>query len=766
MGSGKGGGTIGYHYLGSVLFGVGRGPVNCLTHIKVGDKMAWEGGTSNNEVIPIDKPDLFGGEKKEGGIQGLFRCFMGTRNQVLPGASAITPIGVRGPNKSASMPDIKALMGGNSGEMRGRHMVFYDGLLSSMNPYVKEWSFRRWRTTAGWHNNDPWYPHKATIYLKDGAIRAMNASHIVYQCITDPAWGRGRSPDELEESSFVLAANTLCAEQFGLCLHWQRSDDIGPFVQSVIDHIGAVLYTDRETGLINLKLIRGDYDPEAIPHFTVDSGLVSIEEDDSASSDAITDEVIVTGKDPITDQAIEGRSHNLAVRRFRGGATTAKTDYPGLPTIELCNRVAQRDRDAAAAGLRKFTVKLDRAGFRIHPGAVFRVSYAPRGLDGIVLRAGEVDDGNMVNGEITVRCVQDVFSLPLKSFVTPVENTYSINQDPLPADAELLEATYRDLYRRLSNGDTAAIGASDAMIGTVAARPNTVNTGYDMIARAEGDPAFGASNNSYFTGNAKLTAAVSAKETILVLNALNEWDADIVVGSVAYVDGEYIGITAWNAGTSTATVKRGCVDTWPRPHEVGAHLWLVDDDVGMDKRWYLEGETVEAKVLTKTGSKRLVEADAPTLTVELKGRPYRPYPPGHVKVDGTSIYGDVGSSSEPIVTWVERNRITQADTAVGFFDATVAAEAGTTYRIKIYGSNPEDPPINTYDGITSGWRYTTAMQTADGTNGSGLVYAKIFAVRDGVESLEQPGALFALRRDQGYGINYGNNYGGDPAYTA
>lgn len=764
MGSAKGGSTIGYHYLGSVLFGIGRGPVNCLTHIRVGDKIAWEGGTSGNAVQPIDKPDLFGGEKKEGGIQGLFRCFMGSRNQVLPGASAVTAIGLRGPNKSASMPDIKALMGGNVGEMRGRHMVFYDGLLSSMTPYIKEWSFRRWRTTAGWYNNEPWYPAKATIYLKDGAIRAMNAAHIIYQCITDPALSRGRSPDELEESSFVLTANTLCSEQFGLCLHWQRSDDVGPFIQTVIDHIGGVLYTDRETGLINLKLIRGDYDPADLPHFDMNSGLLSISEDDSGSSDAITDEVIVTGKDPITDQAIEGRSHNLAVRRFRGGATTAKVDYPGLPTIDLCNRVAQRDRDAAAAGLRKFTVKLDRAGYRLHPGAVFKVSHAARGLDGIVLRAGEIDDGNMVNGEITVKCVQDVFSLPLKSFVTPVENTYSVNQDPMIADAALFEGTYRDLYRRLSTGDMAALKAGDAMAGTVAARPNVVNTGYDMIARAEGDPAFGGANNSFFTANGKVTAAITATDTAIVLEALNEWDTDLLIGAVAFVDGEYMGITAWDAGTSTATVKRGCVDTWPRPHEAAVRFWLTDDDVGTDKRWYLEGETVQAKVLTKTGSKRLAEADAPQLEVELKGRPFRPYPPADVKVDGVSIYATVGAPAEPAVTWVERNRLTQADTAVGFFDATVAHEDGTTYRIKIYGSTPDDPPINTYDGITSGWVYDATMQTADGTTGAGLVYARLFAVRDGVESLEQPGTLFALRRDQGYGINYGNNYGGDPAY--
>lgn len=758
---GKSGGTIGYHYLFSVLFGVGRGPVNCLTHIKSADKIVWEGGSSDNRVQVINQPDLFGGAKKEGGVQGLFRNFMGRDNQVLPGASPPTAVGFTGPYKSGVLPDVKAALGGRCGEFRGRHMVWFDGLMSSMNPYIKEWEFRRWRTTAGWHNDDPWYPQKATIYLRDGAIRAMNPAHIIYQCITDPAFGRGRSPSELDENSFIVAANTFCAESFGLCLEWMRSDEVGNFIKQVIDHSASVLYTDRETGLINLKLIRADYDPELIPHFTIDSGLLSIMEDDSGSSDAIVDEVIVQGKDPITNQAIEGRSHNLAVRRFRGGASTSKLEYPGLPTTELCSRVAERDRNAAAAGLRKFTVKLDRAGFRIHPGAVFKITYLPRGLDGIVLRAGEISEGDMIKGEITVKCIQDVFSLPLTSFVTPVENTYSQNQEPVPAVARLFEASYRDLYLRLSSGDMAALTEGDSIVGTVASRPNTQNTGYDLITRAEGESAFGTPSDSFFTASATLTAAVGPKDTAFVLANLSEWNDP--VGMMALIDEEYVSVTAWDADTNTATVKRGCVDTWPRSHEADGVLWLVDDDIGTDDRQYVEGETVEAKVLTKTGSKTLAEADAALMEVDLQGRPFRPYPPADVEVDGVSIYDPAGDPEEPGVTWVERNRLTQADSAVGFFDATVTAEAGTTYRIRIY-LDPEDAPVGEYDDISSGWVYDATMQTTDGTLGASIVYARLYAVRDGVESLEQPAMLFALRTDEGYGMNYGNNYGGDPAY--
>ena len=83
---GKGGETIGYHYLFDILFGLCRGPINDLRTIMVADKIAWEGPLCDGDCQAIDKPDLFGGEKKEGGIQGPFRLFFGGPDQELPGA--------------------------------------------------------------------------------------------------------------------------------------------------------------------------------------------------------------------------------------------------------------------------------------------------------------------------------------------------------------------------------------------------------------------------------------------------------------------------------------------------------------------------------------------------------------------------------------------------------------------------------------------------------------------------------------------------------
>lgn len=763
---GKGGSTIGYHYLGSVLFGLGRGPANALTAIKVGGKTAWEGNATTDAPQTINKPDLFGGKKKEGGLQGFFRSLMGSTTQVLPGAHSGT-IGAGGPNSSATLPDLKASLGGDVPEFRGRHVVWYDGLLSSMNPYIKTWEFRRWRTTAGWHNDDPWYPAKATINLKDGAIKAMNPAHIVYQANTDPAWGRGISRADLDNNSFVYAANLFCNEGMGLCLQWMRRDEIGNFIQMVCDHAGMVQYTDRETGKICIKAIRDDYDPDDLPHFELDNGLLSLFEDDSGSSDNIADEIIVEGLDPITNQSIEGRAHNLAVRLFRGGPSTISNEYRGLPTIELCNRIAERERDAGGSGLRKFTVVLDRAGFRLHPGAVFKVSYPPRGISGIVLRVGEVDDGNMIDGRITVKAVQDVFSLPLTSFVTPVENTWEDPSDGVaePAVVYPYEATYRDVYLLTSSGDAATIAEDDSRIVTAVARPATSNTEYNLLTRPEGATSFTETGPAFFTASAVLAAALAPLDDALVVEGENDFPdtADLLGTALLVAEGdrmEFMKIIDFDSGTSTFTVERGTVDTWPEDFSAGAQVWLVDDDLGFDRSIYSAGETIEAKVITRTATDELDEADADLLSLAMTGRAFRPYPPVGVKVNAITIY-EPGTVSEGPVTWLERNRVTQADHLFGFFEATVTAEAGTTYEIDILETDATTV-INTYT-VTSPWTYDSTMQTADGTTGYTTILARIYAVRDGVRSREQ--RAFLIRGDNttggggGYGLDYGLDYG-------
>lgn len=767
---GKGGQTVGYHYLFSILFGIGRGPIDELRQIKVGDKLAWDSHVCTNAPQAINKPELFGGEEGEGGIQGAFRLQQGEPDQVLPGAETVVvspafgPFRGGGPVPVTTLPDIKAQITGESGglmgELRGRVTLWFDGLVSSLNPYIKEWKFRVRRTKSGWFNNAVWYPDKATIYLNEGRVFAMNPAHIIYECCTNPAWARGIPVNLIDDDSFTAAANTLCAEGFGLCLVWYRQEDIDRFIQTVIDHVAATLYTDRETGKIKIKLIRDDYDVADLPLFTPSSGLIEIEEDDTASSENAVNEVIVVGHDPLTDQPIRGRSFNLAAFRANGAPVTLDQTYKGLPTTELCDRVAARDMRANAAGLRKFRVVLDRRGFRIHPGAVFRVSAPERGIGEIVLRAGEIEDGEITNGRITVRAVQDVFGVPLTTFVAPSQNIWTPPSDvAVPAEfEELIEATYRDTYQRVGAGDANAVLESQSFVVTLVSPPTVRSRSYRIESRAQGEPDTQSSSTQFFTGSANLTADLTNSATVFLVDDQVGFESDDPAGQALYVNGEYMLVDAYDSVTGQFTVKRGAVDTWPLAHAAGSRVWLIDDDAGTDGRDYAEGETVEAFILTRTFSDALSIDDATELEAVMQGRVFRPYPPAAVTVDGDSILTLSGEHPEPVIVWVERNRLTQADVLYGFLEATVAAEPGTTYRIRVYDVATGGTALGTHDSISSPWTYDTATQVADGTDALGVVWVELVAVRDGVESLVPYRFRIALRAGWGYG--WGLNWGG------
>lgn len=757
--------TIGYHYLFSMLFGIGRGPIDELRAIKVGDKIAWEGHACEG-VHAINNPELFGGEKKEGGVQGLFRLNQGQADQVLPGAiSQVIPgSSIRDPYPFATLPDLKALVasetGGEMGELRGRVTLWFDGLVTSMNPYIKEWRFRVRRAQRGWAGDVCWYPEKAIIFLAEGRIFAMNPAHIIYECCTNPAWGRGASPALINENSFTLAANSLCAEGFGLCLTWYRKEEIGEFIRTVLDHIGATLYTDRETGQITLKLIRDDYTLEEIPVFSPSSGLLDIQEDDSGSSDTGVSEVIVAGHDPILDEAIEMRAHNLAAFRALGSVSTLDQSYPGLPTKELCARVAQRDLRASAAGLRKFRVVLDRRGFRIHPGAVFRIQAPTRGIADVVLRAGEIDDGRMADGRITISAVQDVFGLPATSFVRPVENIWTPPSDvAVPAeDVALIEASFRRAYLARSPAEAEAVRPGEGFITSLVGRPSTRSQSYDMLSRATGETDFVQSGDHFFTGTALLAADISAIDTAATVEMVNDFPAESLVGAALLIGDEIARIEAYDEGTLTFTLARGAEDTWPAAHVAGERVWLVDDDPASDGRQYAEGETVEAKFTPRTFSDRLNEDDADLLTIELAGRVARPYPPADVKVDGDSIFALSGEYPEPMLSWVERNRLVQGDVLIGFFEAGMAAEPGTTYTVRVYEEQDSLSPLGTHTGVTSGWQYTTMLQTADGAEELGAVWMELVSVRDSTESWSPQRFRIVLR--SGWGYEWDFNWGG------
>jgi hypothetical protein len=134
--------------------------VDAVTEIIVGEKTAWTGSVTGNGSLSIIRRDLFGGEEREGGVDGTLDLMFGASGQ--------------GPNAY-----LQGKLGANIPAFRGVLSVAWRGLVSAMNPYIKPWRFRVKRIPRAW------YPAKAEI------SGDANPAHILRDCLTNADWGMG-----------------------------------------------------------------------------------------------------------------------------------------------------------------------------------------------------------------------------------------------------------------------------------------------------------------------------------------------------------------------------------------------------------------------------------------------------------------------------------------------------------------------------------------------------------------------------------------------
>lgn len=292
--------TIGYRYYFDIHFGLGL-PIDEICQIRASGKVAWSGSVTNNGQVYISAPNLFGGDKGEGGLEGTLDMMFGEESQTV-------------------VSRLAAMLGGIVPAFRGVTTAFYSGLVTSMNPYPKSWMILRRGGNRLWDDGGAWYPEKQFIWLANNAIKSMNPAHILFLMYTGRRF-RGLPREYMDTTAWRTAADQLYSEQFGLCLEWKRSDSFKSFRDSVLAHISAEVYLDRSTGLISIRLLRDDYDVNKLPLFDEDSGLLEVTQMEASSSDgdSTPSELIVKYEDAVTGDARSVRAVTQTSRAEASG---------------------------------------------------------------------------------------------------------------------------------------------------------------------------------------------------------------------------------------------------------------------------------------------------------------------------------------------------------------------------------------------------------------------------------------------------------------
>ncbi|WP_188240178.1 phage tail protein, partial [Serratia marcescens] len=659
--------TVGYRYSWDIQAGIGRGPVNEIVAISADKKTVFAGTpgqVAGNTSLYIDKPNLFGGEDTggEGGIQGTLEVMMGGPDQV-------------------PSPSLLTLLTGLVPGFRGLVTTFFSGLVSCYSASPKPWSYRVRRTTQGW-DGPVWYPEKALILLQNTegqlddeadltaeqianlrAIHAMNPAHILVECALNRDWGRGLVLGDLDIDSYRIAADRLYDEGFGLCFRYNRQDDINTFVQQVLDHIGAAQYGDLSTGKLTLKLLRDDYDPNTLPLFTYDNGIVGVQDDDSTSADAAPNEIVVTYRDPVTNSEGEVRAQNLgAIQNV--GLISESVEYKAVPTHALGARLAQRDLETRAAGLTRLIINFDRRGGVLTPAGVFRISLPERNIGNMVMRVGKIEEQD--TGELKVTAIQDVFGMPSTSYSSGEQGSTWSPPDKTArpvTDSQLLELPYIVLAATVGPAELAAIPPEAGYLGVMASAPSSASINYLLQTRADGVNWRGNLNGDW-TPAVTLTQPAGRFDTTFKAS-LTTLPA---VGAGAIIGDEIVRIDAADLATGTLTVGRGCADTLPVGHLAGAQLRFFQDAIESDGLEYLEGETVDVRLLTRTAQETLAAGAAPVNHLTLQARQAKPYLPANIRLNDEPYPLVAEPAAEYILTWSHRDRQLQADRLIDYLD--------------------------------------------------------------------------------------------------
>lgn len=712
--------TLGYSYFMGLHMGVCKGPIDALLSIMAADRVAWTGNVTESGSIYVNAPELFGGTKREGGIQGVLDVMFGEPTQ-------------------EKNDYLVAQLGERQPAYRGIFStVFRKGLVAAMNPYLKPWAYRVRRVKKGWESGACWYEAKAEVDVGDG-IKCANPAHVVYEILTDTEDGMGYPAGELDAESFEDGADLFHSEGLGLWVKWMQSEKIDDMLRNVLDHANAFVIQDPRTLKFRLVPMRNDYLLSELPSFgpklgadanvggiTYDVPCV-LEEFERSTIEEAVNEVTVTWDNSRDNLEGSITIQNLAAIQAAGGVVNQTKAYACAPTEAIAARLAQRDVDVLSATLARIRLRCDRRAFDAFPGQVIKLSWPPLGIYNVPVRVLRVTTGNISGGEITIEGTEDVFGFGTATYLKPQDPGW-VEPDPTPQASPAIEAfevPFRDLVQVMGMTTAQAQDPDAGYLGMAAARPTGIPVNFELYAKV-GSGDYVDAGAGDFTPTGTLAGAVTRTGTSITLTGMRDM-GQLEVGDVGFLGAhptaEAVRVDA--IAGDTLTIGRGCLDTVAKAWPSGTRFWGYDNYGAASSTEYTTGELVSAKAATNATQGQLALADSPTDTVTMNARQARPYPPQTVTVNGQA--DPVSLAGELTVVWRHRDRILQADTVVDHTAASIGPEPGVTYLVRL--RNAVGTVIYTSAALPAA---TTSHVFSYPYNGDATL--EVVSVRDGLES--------------------------------
>lgn len=730
-----------------------HGPVTSVNRVYIGKRLLGEGtGTSgivnpitSNSTILLSDIDMFGGEKKEGGIYGNMDIELGSDTQI-QNTYLTSQYGVNTPAfRGVTCAVFRGAAAGSESNTKLVANPGGGGYITAMTPYPKPWAFEVTDIPGGTFNPSAQIINPEVVGTE--TIGSANGAHLIYDALTNADWGLGYTEGDLDLPSFTNAANVLFTEQFGLSLIYAQQSTMDEFIRQILTHINAVLYPDRESGKFKLVLIRDDFDAQAAPLFN-ESNIASLEFFERPAFAELVNEITISyrRRGDLEDSSITAQ--DLASVQAQDGIVSQTSDFSGIDNADIAARVAIRELRQLSTPLARVRLIANREAWNVNPGDVIRFSWEAYGISEVVLRVTGMDYGTLESGLVRIDAIEDIFGLPANSYITPVETGWTDSVLPPVAapSSVLMELPYYVIQTTFSSADAEAVLQEDAYLQAATETPNDVTFNVQLNTRT-GSNDFLPVIDGQLTPTAQLVSGLNQTDTTNIPIKNIKFSGSIVINGYAYLNNEVLRIDSVDLTNNLISVGRGYLDSLPQSHLTNDVIYFADSNDAVDPTLYSDGDSVDAKLLTQTSRGILTLADAPTQNLTMVGRQFKPYNAAQIRINGsyfpTAFIDDVFINA----TWAHQDRTQQL--VVGgqdWYNVSLGSpEQGVTYTIEFY-DNDTSTLLLSQTGITE-TMFSFTPSTAVGVLIN--IRMELYAVRDGEQSLRTFSHTFAYTKPIG-----------------
>lgn len=609
--------------------------VRPLANTIVKFKRMWAGDTLITEGVNIGqiikKPNIWGGFKNGGGVGvaplelGAFKggnLALGQGDANAVEISAGTDIVGGGPNINNDL-----VTDDHYGAAPGLCTIFLDDFQVGERPAMFGLSVEM----------VVWPDYTGTIESRVGDVSEVDANPAaaLYQILTDDLIGVNLPTSLIDDTSFNTAAVTLNAEDHGFSIALDKTVSAKKLIEILIKQMDAVLYTDPETQLITLKLIREDYG--AFPYaglavFDESNVLEVIQYKQTSWEDTFSQvRVVYEDRDVEYGERI-AVAHDIASATSMGRLRSIDVDFPGVKTAALANKLASREMKFYSIPQTLVALKINREGNSLRPGDVIKWSNEEYGINNMILRIQEVDFATLEDGTIIINAARDndsnvvaVFRDPDRhwtedlGFTVPVPDCLVVAEVPgnpffgdggsnWKTPAIGVVATFMSPDSSIPNGPSAGSGGVfadlKANVSIQDASDTVFDVGNEQDATRCGDVGTAysktAGGSSYYDTGLGLVVGLGDSTVLRTSTAaeVRAGRAVILVNGTEYMS--YESFTDLGGGSFRLNnVWRGLFDTIAEDHPLGASVFFIYD-VNMGRATtqtrYLCGQTAQFRL--------------------------------------------------------------------------------------------------------------------------------------------------------------------------